>query len=756
MQLMPDKPQAVIVANSELPPHLFDYLGILNKFRLTFLAIVLCALAAAVFVSFKQTPKYRSSAQLEVQELNQNFMNLSDVDPAAATSPAAPDSYVQVQVQVLESEELLRRVIARLHLDQRPSFVKQSETPMQRIAAKWKLEPLLDRMPPRYALVIRQALALPASRSQTDLAKALEVVRANLHVKAAAQSNVVQLFYSAPDPKTPVEFLNVLAEEFIAYTMDVRWSGTERTARWLNTRLADLRENLEKSERRLQDYARSNGILYTNDRQTLGEERLRQVQAELSKSQADRAALQSRYERLQSASPEQLAEQQQDLLLRDYYTRLADLKRQDGELSATMKPEHVKVRQVRAQIGEMQSLIHSEQTALLRRIANEFESSKRREQLLGEAYRFQFKAVAEQSEQSIPIDMLRREVESNQRFYQDMLQKVNAAGVATALRASNIHVIEQARETPLPYSPKVMVNLLAGLLGGVFFATLACFSREAVERRHRKLWQPGESLRYLDMPELGVIPSIAPVRVRRSIAAKSSVLGLTVAPEVERVAPSALTDSLHTALDALLLNGSQPGPQVITITSALPEEGKSTITHHLALALASLRRRVLVIDADFRNPTQHRLFSVSNEIGLSDLLEEPSAFGPAPLLIDQTIQSAADGVSILPSGPLLENAPRLLASSFLPEILRHLRRQFDAILIDTPPAVLFPDARIVGRQSDGVVLVVRANRYPIAVNQEARELLLQSGNSLLGTILNDFRPSTKLDYLRQYSAYAKS
>jgi len=745
---MPDKSsQALTVSTSELSPHLFDYLGILNKFRLTFLAILICALAAALFVSFKQTPKYRSSAQLEVQELNQNFMNLRDVDPGAAANPTAPDSYVQVQVQVLESEELLRRVIARLHLDQRPSFVKQSETPMQRIAAKLGLDALLDRMPPRYALVIRQALVLPTSRSQTDLGRALQVVKANLQVKAAAQSNVVQLFYSAPDAKTPVEFLNTLAEEFIAYTMDVRWSGTERTARWLNTRLADLRENLERSERRLQDYARSNGILYTNDRQTLGEERLRQVQAELSKSQADRTALQSRYERLQSASPEQLAEQQQDLLLRDYYTRLADLKREDGELGATMKPEHVKVQRARAQIAEIETLIRHEQTNLLRRMANEFESAKRREQLLGSAYRDQFKAVAEQSEQSIPIDMLRREVDSNQRFYQDMLQKVNAAGVATALRASNIHILEQARETPLPYSPKVLVNLMAGLLGGMFFATLACFSREAVERRHRKLWQPGESLRYLDVPELGVIPSIAPPRARRAISAKSSVLGLAP-PAIERVAPSALADSLHTALDALLFNGSQPGPQVVTITSALPEEGKSTITHHLALALASLRRRVLVIDADFRNPTQHRLFSVSNDVGLSDLLED----GGTPA----AIQEAAGDVSILPSGSVLENAPRLLASASLPEILQQLRRQFDIILIDTPPAVLFPDARIVGRQSDGVVLVVRANRYPVAVNQEARGLLVQSGNVVLGTILNDFRPSTKLDYLRQYSGYAKN
>jgi len=215
-----------------------------------------------------------------------------------------------------------------------------------------------------------------------------------------------------------------------------------------------------------------------------------------------------------------------------------------------------------------------------------------------------------------------------------------------------------------------------------------------------------------------------------------------------------LNDFFHATLDSLLHNyRPDAAPQVIAITSALPQEGKSTIAGYLALAMSEIGKRVLVIDADLRRPALHERFLLKNETGLSDLLQSgaPGMVCPKRVVFD----GVEANVWVLTSGPVAENAPPLLASPALPMLLQELRSQFDTILIDTPPVLLFPDARLLGRHSDGVVLVVRSNQSPLAAHQEAASLLQLSNNVLLGTILNGWEPSPGLAYGSYYGRYAK-
>jgi len=740
---------------------LIDHLGVLWKFKYGLALCVAIGAIAAITYSFRQSPAYRADLQLEVQELNQNFMNTRDVDPTADPSPSTPDTYVQVQVQVLQSDELLSLVVKRLNLDTKPDYLDQSGTWKQRLARKLNLEHFLKALPDHSALIIRKALDLPREGTQTPLEKALQVAKNNLKVKAAAQSSLVQLTYTAPDRHTPAEFLNVLAAEFVAHTMETRWAGTERTVAWLNTRLRDMRKDLEQSERKLQDYARRSGILETDGRETVGEEKLRQIQSELSKAQADRTILQAKYELVTSSDPEQLPEVREALLLRDYKTRLADLERDRSQLTATMKPEHYKVQKADAQIAEIKDLIAKELNNIVGRIKNDYQAAQRREALLSKSYEAQFKAVSEQTELAIPINVLKREVDSNRQFYQDMLQKVNAAGVATAIRASNIHIVDPAREPQLPYKPDLLVNTLLGSLTGLVAGVLSCFIREARELRMRKLTRPGESWQFLQMPELGAIPAVKLVEHGARPWART-VAGLVLGKTLEnnqlaawQARATMLHDSFHATLDSLLYhNPAETAPQVIAITSALPKEGKSTIAGYLALATSEIGKRVLLIDADLRNPTLHRRFLLNNDSGLSDFLQSSEPGDVVPKRI--ATNGVETNVWVLPAGPATEKAPPLLALPRLPMLLDKLRGQFDTIVIDTPPVLLFPDARLLGRHSDGVVLVVRANQNALAVHQEEALQLQLSNNVRLGTILNGWEPSSSNSYGNYYGPYARN
>jgi polysaccharide biosynthesis transport protein len=744
-----DIPNSNALSSEERAYGLLDHLGILWKFKYSLAFCILVGIVAATAYSFKQKPEYRANLQLEVQDMNQNFMNVRDVDPTAGSSPITPDGYVQVQVQVLQSDELLERVIKKLNLDARPGFVAQGSWRSQQI------EKFLKILPDSSALVVRKALDMPTPGSETPQERAIKVAKKSLKVKEAAQSSLVQLTYSARDRHTPAEFLNTLASEFVNHTMDTRWAGTERTVAWLNTRLGDMRNNLEQSERKLQDYARRSGILETKGRESVGEEKLRQIQAELSKAQADRTVLQAKNEIANSSAPDQLPEVRDALLLRDYNTRLADLERDRSQLAATMTPEHYKVQKIDAQIAEVKTLVAKELGNIVGRIKNDFEAAQKREALLTAAYQQQFKAVSEQSELSIPINVLQREVDSNQQFYQDMLQKVNSAGIATAIRASNIRIVDAARDPLLPYKPDLLLNIGIGTTAGLILGTLLCFLREARRLRNRKLWKPGESSQLLKMPELGVIPTVNLTGggIASLYPGKSRRGGGNQLTAWES-RPPMLNDSFHATLDSLLWNyQAEAVPQMIAITSALPKEGKSTIAGYLALALSEIGKRVLLIDADMRNPTLHERFGLKNETGLSDFLQSETPDHVVPTLVSGT--GAKGNLWVLTSGPAVENAPALLASSRLMRLLEDLRGEFDTIVIDTPPVLLFPDARLLGRHSDGVVLVVRANRNPLTANQEAAGLLQLSNNVLLGTILNGWDPSPGLGYGEYYARYAQ-
>jgi capsular exopolysaccharide synthesis family protein len=341
-----------------------------------------------------------------------------------------------------------------------------------------------------------------------------------------------------------------------------------------------------------------------------------------------------------------------------------------------------------------------------------------------------------------------------------MLQKVNSAGVATAIRASNTRVVNPAQEPMLPYRPDLALNTALGSAGGLLLAIVVCFLGEAVERRNRKRWRPGETTQYLKLPELGVIP---PVRVTGGWLAKKgsirSLLSEGGAPEHSHVAlwkqrPSQLVASFHAALDFLLFarRGEAP-PQVVVITSALPLEGKTTIASYLALALADIGKRVLLIDADLRSPRLHEQFGTANGSGLTNLLESdavPETVG----LNTSVVRTSIQGIDLMPSGPAGKTVARLLASDKLGELVAGLRDKYDTILIDTPPVLLFPDARVIGRHSDGVVLVVRSNQTPLATHQRAAQSCESSGNHVLGAILNDWKPAAKLGYYRYYRKYA--
>ena len=507
-----------------------------------------------------------------------------------------------------------------------------------------------------------------------------------LKARASGQTRIIELTYHSPDPAYAATYLNTLTNEFIEQNIDARWKMMQRTGDWLTRQLDDVKIKLERSEDALQNYARNSGLILTGSiggsstgesKQNVTEEKLRQIQTSLTAAQSERVSKQSRYEMAKSAAPESLPDILNDLSLRDYQTKLTDLRRQLAEMTATYKPEYSKVRRVEAQIAPLESAYARERDSILARIRNEYEEARRREKLLADDYATQSRLVTGDAEKAIQYNILKREVDTNRQIYEAMLQRVKESAIASAMRASNIRVVDPATVPLSPYKPVPTTNGALGALAGLFLGVAFVVMRERADRTFQ---QPGDSTYYLNLPELGVIPTANAIYrkafyyLRRhpkggALSAGSAGLqpgksgllsvgsaglqpGISPPPEdaplspvgqapglrrppgpppnlVDRVEliswlrkPSMIAEAFRTVLTSLIFSGNNGSrPRVLVMTSANPAEGKTTVACNIAIALAEIKHQTLIIDADLRKPRLHEIFGLDNTRGLSDLLQ---------------------------------------------------------------------------------------------------------------------------------------
>ncbi len=702
------------------------------------LALVACTgMVAAVLLTLPQTAVYLGRTSIEIQPLNEDFLNgrqLSPVHEAAASDANLGD--IPTQVEILRSDTLLAGAAARLC-----PIPKASTAPAPAAAARstW-----------------RAILHLPQSKILTPQEAALAREVGSLKVKAIPDTRLVEVTCDSADPKAAARFANAVAEEYIQQNLEVRWQMSQRTGEWLNTQLEDMRAKLKRSEDALQAYARASGLIVAAENSTkIPEDQLRDVQAELTKVQAERAAQQSRYEMARSSPPETLSDIVDSAPLQAFAAKLTDLRQQAADLNATYTPEHAKVKRVQAQIAELEAALGRQRQSILGRIETDYDQALSRERLLLAEYTAQTSRVTEDAAKAVQYNILKREVDSGRTLYDDLLGRVREASIASAMRASNVRVVDAAQPAEIPYKPSLPRYAGLGLFGGLFLGAALLIVRD---RFDRSIQNPADASFFLGLPELGVIPS-APLahhglphprkRILSDEAPAGSGTALQLAAGLEpgwaemvelaalRDRASRLAESFRATLTSILFSGRDGiRPRVLVFTSAASGEGKSTITANLGIALAEAGQKVLLIDGDMRQPRLHTVFGLSNQTGLSELLRDRDK--PAAAALASTArESGVPNLSVLVSGAASAGS-NLLYSPRLSELIQCARQAYDMVLIDTPPAHDIADARVLGRVSDAVVMVVRSRRTSRDVLKNACQRFAEDGAHVLGVVLNDW------------------
>jgi succinoglycan biosynthesis transport protein ExoP len=715
----------------ELPSGgLLEYWRIIQRRRGTVILIACLGMVAGFLYTLPQTPVYQARTVIEVQGMNEDFMHMKDVNPTSGSTSYDPLIDLQTQVRILQSRALLARVVEKLDRENKPRPAAPD---------RW------DNW--------RQALHLPSSKPVSSGRALISAAAGGLRVRAQANTRLIEILCDSTNPQVAADFGNALTAEFIEQNLEARWKTTEHTGEWLARQMEDLKIKLEKSEDAMQAYARQSGLTFTQEKENIAEQKLKQLQEELSKAQGERVNRQSRYELASRASADSLGEILDDISLKEIQGKLTDLRRQLAELSTAYTASYPKVARIRAQIAPLETALQQERGNILSRIRNDFESAQRRETLLAVDYAASAKLVNEQADKVTHYNILKREVDSYRQVYDSMLQRVKEAGIASALRASNIRVVDPAIPPGGPYKPSLTNNTVLGLLGGIFFGiVLVVF----LERADRTIQEPGDLNAYVGVPELGIIPSfgVDPTRNRAALPVVAQSSANCMALVTLQAKRSAMAESFRATLTSILYSG-QTGrhPQVIVLSSAAPHEGKTTLATNLAIALAEVHKRVLLIDGDLRRPRLHRIFELDNDQGLVNLLRQDQSI-VAPL--NGHVQNGTiPNLSVMTAGNTGSGDPTLLHSQRLAELLAIVRNDYDIILIDSPPMLTMADARVIARQTDGVILVTRANQTSRDAIKDACRRFAEDGTRVLGAVLNDWNPkkSSRYSYYRYYDKY---
>jgi capsular exopolysaccharide synthesis family protein len=722
---------------------------IVRNWKIVLLSSVL-GLLLGLGAGIPMKPVYRASTSLEVLTLNQDFMNMKGASPIADGDNSVETSEQATQGKLLQSKVLLKRVIARLD----PSSVAQAG-PVKVKAATTGWRSWLHLKEP-IRLTPRQALLNAAANS--------------VKVKETAHARVLEITVDSTDPQVAADFANSMTKEFVAQSAEERWASTQNTSDWLRRELDDARRKLRISEDALQDYARQSGLVFTEQNTNLSVEKLQQVQQQLSAATADRISKQSRLELAKASPPNSLADVLNDSTLRDTQGKITDLKRQIADLSAVYSSNYSKVRRLQAELDSLNAAFLQQRSEILSRIETDYKESSRKERLLASAYDSQTDEVTHQGDKAIQYNILKREVDSNRQLYDAMLQQMKQSSIASALRASNVRVIDPADVPDVPVFPNFKINAAIGMIGGLFLSVVIILVRDNADRT---LQQPGDIQKWIDVLELGAIPGgflgrqgLRPAPVpellktswgrlsARKLESDDDQRVMAFSPWQET--PGLMTEAFRSVLTSIL-SAIEEGTrrQVLVFTSVNPAEGKTTVVTSLALAATEIGLKVLVIDADLRRPSVHRAFNLRNEFGLSDLQRRNGE----SVQFDEIIQSTAiSNLDVVTAGPITSSAVHLLYSPKFATLVRTFRQEYDLILIDTPPMMQMTDARVAARQSDGVILVARAG-------QTSRDALLAAKTRfhgdripVVGSILNDWSPRKSArsykNYRKQVDAYA--
>jgi succinoglycan biosynthesis transport protein ExoP len=693
---------------------LLAYWHVLVKRRRLVASIAAAAVALALLMTLMTQPLYRASALMQIDK---------DGPPIVQTTGAMPyydgwdPEFLNTQYELLRSRALAERVANELDLDAQALAGLNDPGWLSRVMGL-----LRPGQRQSQATTPEQQRQSP----QALLSQATGVVQGGLSVQPIKDSRLVRLSFDSPDPQFSVRVANAVAEGFIGASIERKMGTTSYAKTYLEDQLAQTKSKLEESERKLVEFAQQEGLVNTGaEGVSLATQNLTELNAMLAEAQSQRIRAQARWRQasggalssdMLSTSSIGALQQQRAALQGQYQQKLA-----------VYKEDYPEMVQLKAQIDAINREIGAETGRIRASVKAEYDAANAQEGMLqGQIAALRGQALDTDS-RSIQYNILKREADTNRQLYDSLLQRFKEVGAAGDVRTNNISIIDRA-QNGWRFKPNLSSNLMMGLLAGLLIGVLAAFVLEFLDDT---LKTPEDVEQKLELSVLGIIPKLG---------AKDSVATMANDPR------SAFSEAYRSVRTALQFATDHGVPRSLLVTSPSPGEGKSTTALALARNLAQLGKRVLLIDADLRNPSLHKTLRLRPDVGLSNVLAGVSTLSEAVQEIE------GENLFVILSGPLPPNPAELLSGSKFISLLTVGGERYDHIVIDGPPVLGLADAPILANAVEGTVLVTTSGKTRISTAQAALKRLLSARGRLVGGLLTKY-DAKSAGYGYQYEAY---
>lgn len=678
-------------------PLLLRYFRIAVRRKWVIGSAVAAAFLLGLLITLLMTPLYTATATIEISRESNRVVEIKGVE---ADNNVGDLEFYQTQYGLLKSRSLAESVARDLRLDQNTQFFEMFGKSRSSIFAG-KTNTANDR--------------------KDRLRDATDILLDNVSVTPVRLSRLVAISFTSGEPQLSAQIANAWTAHFIQTNLERRFEATSYARKFLETRLEQLRQRLEQSERLLVGYAASQKIINlpsatqtdgsTPPERSIVADDLSTLNSALGNATADMIRARSR---LDSAGAGTAAEALGNTAINGLREKRAELAGDYAKLLVQFEPEYPAARAIASQIAQLDKAIAREEGRVRSSLSDDYRASVARQEGLQTRVDGLKSGLLDLRRRSIQYNIYQREVDTNRQLYDGLLQRYKEIGIAGGVGTNNIAIVDAAQIPEKPSRPRMIVNLLLALALGLALGIAAAFALEQIDEA---ISNPEEVERKLRLPLLGTVPLAEGNAPMTDLADRKSAM-------VEAYL------SVQTSLEFATSHGA---PRSLSVTSTRPSEGKSTTAFAIASAFARARSRVVLVDADMRSPSVHNLLGFANDHGTSNYLAGSDD------LASMIKPSELPSLSIMTAGPQPPNAAELLTGERFQQMIAKLLENFDHVVVDSPPVMGLADAPLIASRVEGVIFAVESHGIRSSMVRVALGRLAAANANILGVVLTKFQ-----------------
>jgi capsular exopolysaccharide synthesis family protein len=704
-------------------------LGALRRRRGVLLACVLLFPIVALVAAKNLAPRYSAATTVMFEPTEYAARELQSILRDESTT----DAVLASQVEIVRSLSVARRLVSRFGLTERREFAWWLEDRDRAEGLPFRIR---ERIARSVATVSPDLAAAIAPRPIAEIPppeiaeiQAAESVLGRLEVAVVRNSRVLQIRFTSEDPQLAAAAANLAAELYIADQLDAKFNAVRRANEWLDGRISQLREEVTRNEGQIAEL-RSQSGLTRGVNAGLQTEQISRITQDLVEARNQLATAEARLGATRGGGGGADLTALGSANLVTQRAARDEARREFDRLSATLGGGHPDVRAAASRLAAAERAVGAETGRVVQALDAEARAARARVQSLESALRDQQDRLNRTQGAEIRVNALERETEASRSLLRAVLERSQSTVSQTAIEKPDGRVLSPATVPGVPSFPKPSLFVAAAAALGVLFGLLLVWFLEQADSTIRS----GDEIRSaLGLPCVALVPML-----------KRGILGRhRVEDYVARKPLSPFSEAMRT-LRASLWLGSEP-PKIVVITAARPGEGKTTTAIALSRSAAMNGERVLLIDCDIRQPSVGRAFRAEAAPGVTDLLLGQAAY-------DQIVRrDHLTGLDYIPAGAAEIHSLGLFMSEAMASLLDRVRRDYDLVVLDAPPALAMADARVVARLADATLLCVKWRDTPRSVVRNSLALLEDAKARIVGAALTQVDAKT-----HRRSGYADS